>query len=145
MFKKSAYICMTANKKGVDISMEVSRLQSSPPRTVQPNENHQTRHVEQSFVIETTTHQETAKHTKDKEEKPLARVEMQSMVDGMNKFLEPSKTTVQFELHDKLDRYYVKLVDSETKELVREIPPEKMLDMYAQMAEFMGFLVDEKI
>ncbi|GEM01968.1 flagellar protein FlaG [Halolactibacillus halophilus] len=125
--------------------MEVSRLQSSPPRTVQPNENHQTRHVEQSFVIETDTHQDATKHMKDRKEQPLARVEMESMVDGMNKFLEPSKTSIKFELHDKLDRYYVKVVDSETKELVREIPPEKMLDMYAQMAEFMGFLVDEKI
>ena len=145
MFKKSAYICMTANKKGVDISMEVSRLQSSHPRTVQPNENNQTRHVEQSFVIETSTHQETTKHSKHKEQKPLERAEMESMVEGMNNFLEPSNTTIKFELHDKLDRYYVKLVDRETKELVREIPPEKMLDMYAQMAEFMGFLVDEKI
>ncbi len=96
-------------------------------------------------MIETSTHQETAKQTKHKEQKPLERAEMESMVEGMNKFLEPSNTTIQFELHDKLDRYYVKLVDRETKELVREIPPEKMLDMYAQMAEFMGFLVDEKI
>lgn len=125
--------------------MEVSRLASSHPQTVQPNENHQTRHVEQSFVIEANTHHETAKQTADKEQKPLEKREIESMIEGLNKFLETSRTTIQFELHDKLDRYYVKLVDSETKELVREIPPEKMLDMYAQMAEFMGFLVDEKI
>ncbi|MFP3361912.1 flagellar protein FlaG, partial [Planococcus sp. SIMBA_143] len=50
----------------------------------------------------------------------------------------------KFELHDKLEKYYVTVVDSETKEVIKEIPPKKFLDMYAQMAEFMGILIDEK-
>ncbi|GEN56554.1 hypothetical protein GCM10012290_11840 [Halolactibacillus alkaliphilus] len=124
--------------------MELGRLITSHPSTVQPNENHQTRHVEQSFVIESNTQQETTKqkHTK---EPTLDRAQVESMIEGLNDFLEPLETSLKFELHDKLDRYYVKVVDSKTDELVREIPPEKMLDMYAQMFEFMGFIVDEKI
>lgn len=75
----------------------------------------------------------------------ISRAEVESMVEGMNEFLEPLNTSIKYELHDKLDRYYVKIVDSATNELVREIPPEKMLDMYAAMAEFMGLMVDERI
>lgn len=73
------------------------------------------------------------------------RAKMESMVEGLNEFLEPVETSVRFELHDKLERYYVTVVDKNTDEVVREIPPEKMLDMYAAMAEFMGILVDEKV
>ncbi|SDC58247.1 flagellar protein FlaG [Pelagirhabdus alkalitolerans] len=73
------------------------------------------------------------------------RADIESMVDGLNEFLEPVRTSIKFEMHDKLERYYVKVVDSQTEELIREIPPEDMLDMYAAMAEFMGFIVDEKI
>lgn len=73
------------------------------------------------------------------------RAKMESMVEGLNEFLEPVETSVRFELHDKLERYYVTVVDKNTDEVVREIPPEKMLDMYAAMAEFMGILVDKKV
>lgn len=124
--------------------MEIGRLVTSHPSAVQPNETHQTRQVEQSFVIEPNTQQETTKQTHTKEP-TLDRMQVESMIEGLNDFLEPLKTSLKFELHDKLDRYYVKVVDSKTDELVREIPPEKMLDMYAQMFEFMGFIVDEKI
>ncbi|UOQ85191.1 flagellar protein FlaG [Gracilibacillus salinarum] len=71
--------------------------------------------------------------------------QLKSMVDGLNSFLEPSNTSIKYELHDKLDRYYVTIVDRETKEVVKEIPPKKLLDVYASMAELMGFIVDEKI
>jgi flagellar protein FlaG len=59
--------------------------------------------------------------------------------------MKPIRTNLKFELHEKLDDYYVKVIDRETKEVIKEIPPEKMLDMYAAMAEFMSFLTDEKV
>lgn len=66
-------------------------------------------------------------------------------VDKMNSFLEPTRRNLKFELHEKLDKYYVSVIDSSTNEVIKEIPPKKMLDMYAEMAEFMGILVDRKI
>lgn len=77
--------------------------------------------------------------------KLVERADIEGMVEGLNDFLEPINTSIRFVLHDKLDRYYVKVIDSQTEELVREIPSEQMLDMYAAMAEFMGLIVDEKI
>jgi flagellar protein FlaG len=35
-------------------------------------------------------------------------------------------------------------VDSNTKEVIREIPSEKILDMFASMLELAGLLVDER-
>ena len=66
-------------------------------------------------------------------------------MEKMNDFLSPTRRNLKFELHDKLERYYVSVVDSDTDEVIKEIPPKKFLDMYAAMAEYMGILVDKKI
>ncbi|WP_181347267.1 flagellar protein FlaG [Thalassobacillus sp. CUG 92003] len=73
------------------------------------------------------------------------KTDYEQVVESLNEFLEPTDTSLKFEFHDKLERYYVTLVDKQTDEVVKEIPPKKMLDVYAAMAEFMGFIVDEKI
>ncbi|SER81385.1 flagellar protein FlaG [Gracilibacillus ureilyticus] len=75
----------------------------------------------------------------------LSKENAKSMVDGLNSFLEPTNTNIRYEYHEKLERYYVTVVNSDTDEVVKEIPPKKLLDVYAGMAELMGFIVDEKI
>ncbi|WP_077307537.1 flagellar protein FlaG [Terribacillus halophilus] len=71
--------------------------------------------------------------------------EIEKKVETMNQVLESAHTNLKFELHEELERYYVAVVDSETQEVIKEIPPKKLLDAYAKMAEFMGLLVDERI
>lgn len=70
---------------------------------------------------------------------------IEEVIQGMNKFLEPTHTSLKFQFHEKLNEYYVSIVDDKTKEVVREIPPKKLLDMYAAMTEFLGLIVDKKI
>lgn len=71
--------------------------------------------------------------------------DIEKVIETMNQFLEPTHTNMKFELHEELDRYFVTVVDSDTQEVIKEIPPKKLLDGYAKMAEFMGLLVDKKI
>lgn len=66
-------------------------------------------------------------------------------IEGLNQFLKPANTSLHFQLHDELDKYYVQLVDKETEEVIKEIPSEKLLDIYANMLESIGLLVDHKI
>lgn len=70
--------------------------------------------------------------------------QLEKIVDNFNDLI-PSHTSLKFELHEKLEKYYVKVIDDKTKEVVKEIPSKKMLDMYAAMKEFLGLMVDEKI
>ncbi len=73
------------------------------------------------------------------------RVEVETVVTKMNDFIEPLQTNLKFVLHDELNEYYVTIVNPDTNEVIREIPPKKMLDMYAAMAELMGLFIDRKI
>ena len=55
-----------------------------------------------------------------------------------NEFLKPINTSLQLQFHDKLGEYYVAVINSETKEVVKEFPPKKMLVLYASTAENLG-------
>lgn len=79
------------------------------------------------------------------EQQQLPAVKAEQMTDSMNKFLETVNTQLRFKFHEKLNEYYVTLVDSKTEEVVREIPSKKLMDIHAAMREFVGLLVDRKI
>jgi flagellar protein FlaG len=70
---------------------------------------------------------------------------LEKVISAMNDMLEPAHTSSKFVLHEKLNDYYVQIVDEVTKEVVKEIPNKKFLDMYAEMIDFMGIFVDKKI
>lgn len=75
----------------------------------------------------------------------VPKEKLEGVVEELNKFLDQTHTSLKFQYHEKLQEYYVTLVDDKTKEVVREIPPKKMLDFYAAMTEFLGLIVDKKI
>jgi flagellar protein FlaG len=79
------------------------------------------------------------------EEEIIPKEKLEEIVKGMNEFLQPSHTSLKFELHDELKEYYVQIIDERTNEIIREIPPKKLLDIYAAMMEFVGLIVDKKI
>lgn len=49
-----------------------------------------------------------------------------------------------FGVHDRTNRITIKIVDKDTKEVLKEYPPEKTLDMIAKVWEMAGLMVDEK-
>ena len=53
-------------------------------------------------------------------------------------------TSCEFGIHDATNRVTIKIVDKDTQEVIREVPPEKTLDMIAKVWELAGLLVDEK-
>ncbi len=56
-----------------------------------------------------------------------------------------SKEEAIFGVHEDTNRIMIKIVDKDTKEIVKEFPPEKTLDMIAKVWEIAGILVDEKL
>ena len=78
---------------------------------------------------------------KDKE---FRERQVRMSVDKLNKFLAGEDVHVVYERHDKLNSIMIKIVNNETKEVVMELPPEKILDMVANMCEMVGIIVDKK-
>jgi flagellar protein FlaG len=68
--------------------------------------------------------------------------QIKKAVDEINKKANNSEAI--FGIHEATNRVTIKLVDKETKEVIKELPPEKTLDMIAKVWEMAGLLVDEK-
>ncbi|MBP1042006.1 flagellar protein FlaG [Vagococcus sp. BWB3-3] len=64
-------------------------------------------------------------------------------IDDANRFLVGKNTKFSYSVHEGTGRTVVKLVDIETEEVVREIPPQKFLDAIANLWEMAGILVDK--
>lgn len=79
------------------------------------------------------------------EEQEISKDKLQNAVDTVNEFLQVNHNASKFVLHDGLDRYFVQVVNTQTDEVVKEIPPKKLLDAFYEMQKLLGMIVDEKI
>ena len=76
------------------------------------------------------------------EEQLAYRDENKKAVEAFNKKFGSSEAI--FGIHEATNRVTIKIVDKDTKEVIKELPPEKTLDMIAKVWEMAGILVDEK-
>lgn len=67
---------------------------------------------------------------------------MKRKISEINKKL--NNTECQYGIHEETQRVTLKLIDKESKEVIREFPAEKTLEMIAKVWEMAGLLVDEK-
>ena len=70
--------------------------------------------------------------------------DIKKAVGEINNKIKQTHTSCQYSYHEDTNRISIKVIDDETSEVIREIPPEKTLDMIAKMLELEGILVDEK-
>ncbi|NLW27829.1 flagellar protein FlaG [Acetivibrio saccincola] len=86
------------------------------------------------------------KVTKD-EDQNYSDVTAKEIIDAIekaNKAIIGARTQLEFSIHEGTKEILVKVINTETKEVIREIPSEKILDMVAKMWELAGILVDER-
>lgn len=69
---------------------------------------------------------------------------LKKMIAEMNKKINNSNEEAVFGVHEETNRIMIKILDKDTKEVIKEFPPEKTLDMIARLWEMAGILVDEK-
>ncbi|QZY54292.1 flagellar protein FlaG [Crassaminicella profunda] len=70
--------------------------------------------------------------------------ELKEAIEKSCKGLNMDNTTLEISIHEKTKQIMAKIVDKETKEVIREIPSEKIVDMIQAMIERAGLFVDKK-
>lgn len=68
--------------------------------------------------------------------------QIRKAVEQLNKNMSHSEAV--FGIHEATNRVTIKIVDKDTKEVIKELPPEKTLDMIAKVWELAGIMVDER-
>ncbi|MCX7748487.1 MAG: flagellar protein FlaG [Clostridia bacterium] len=80
----------------------------------------------------------------EKKELPIAEKVVIDAIERANKAIMGANRKFEFSIHEKTKQIMIKVIDSDTNEIIREIPPEKTLDMVAKMWEMAGIVVDER-
>lgn len=124
--------------------MEIYSLTNSPSavRSISSQKDSRTPMNQEQKMLQ----DDELSHKKDTQQDQRTKKEkVEEAIKVINEFIQPSQTAIKFEMHEKLDEYYVKVIDERTKEVIREIPSKKLLDLYAAMKDFIGLIVDKKI
>lgn len=90
-----------------------------------------------SDIKSTEIHADTNRHR-------YKREDLDRAVEEVNKILLDRNDRFEFRVHERTGRIMVKLVDNDTDEIIKEIPPEKILDLVASIWDLVGILVDER-
>lgn len=109
--------------------------------------------VEQNMVLDPTTAKIKEVEGRDNqgsdsgspsfsEQQKANHEQIKKAVEQLNKNMSHSEAV--FGIHDETNRVTIKIVDKDTKEVIKELPPEKTLDMIAKAWELAGILVDER-
>lgn len=130
---------MSIQAQGTTVSKNASteKVAATPENAVQPVQ-----------AIDTTTPivenvQSKGQNNQGEQSKEQASKEqIRKAVENLNKKMEHSEAV--FGIHDDTNRVTIKIVDKDTKEVIKELPPEKTLDMIARVWEMAGILVDER-
>lgn len=112
---------------------------STPNASVQ-NLNNNTRIENKSNPSQVNN---VAKTTETKESQ-VNEKEVQAAVDKLNKLLEGKETHVEYERIGRAKHMGIRIVNTQTKEVIQELPPRKIVEMIDKLCELAGIMVDEK-
>lgn len=79
------------------------------------------------------------------EEKKYSEKEVIDIIEKSNYEFVAYDRRCEFSVHEKTKQIMIKVVNTVTDEVIRELPPEKVLDRVAGFLEISGILVDKKI
>lgn len=80
----------------------------------------------------------------EKADFPISEKKVTEAIDKVNKVLAETSRRFEVSVHEATHEIMVKVIDSNTNEVIREIPPKKILDLVAKMMEMAGLIVDER-
>jgi len=85
-----------------------------------------------------------SKQEKGQKDNATTDRQIKAAISKANTKMKFQRTRCEFSYHEETRRVSIKVLDNDTEEVIREIPPEEALEMLAKMWELAGLLVDEK-
>ena len=83
----------------------------------------------------------TSADANSEQQQQVTNEQIKKAVEKLNMM---SHSEAVFGIHEATNRITIKIIDKDTKKVIKELPPEKTLDMIAKVWELAGILVDEK-
>lgn len=114
---------------------QVKQMEETTKKSAQPT---------QTNMSATAASSEAKNTAKNRQVEESVTSKMKDAIDKVNQKIVPTKTKCEFSYHEDTKRVSIKVIDQETEEVIKEIPPEETLDMLSKIWELAGILVDER-
>lgn len=70
--------------------------------------------------------------------------ELRAAVEKIQEFVSSTASDIKFSIDEESGRTVVRVVDSETQEVIRQIPSQEMLDLAQALDKLQGLLIKQK-
>jgi len=80
----------------------------------------------------------------DKTPLPASSTDMETVVSTLNKLVAPAAQALQFSIDDKSGRTVVKVIDTETHQVLRQVPSEEAIAISRALDKLRGLLIHEQ-
>lgn len=96
--------------------------------------------------ISVKTKEKEGIYTNDKKVNKTSRYEdnPDKLMEELNKVFKTLNREFKYDIHEKTRRVMISVKDTETGDIIRQIPSEESLDFFAKTLEMAGLLVDQK-
>jgi flagellar protein FlaG len=75
---------------------------------------------------------------------PVSQEQLIKAIERAIKAVQGPETSLQFSVHKETKMITAKVINKETGQVIREVPPEKTLDLIANLWKVAGILIDER-
>jgi len=101
-------------------------------------------HVQSNKQENKTCSEDMTRGLAKEEDKPSKEV-LEQAIEQANQTMHIYRINLQFKLHEESGEFFVQVINSQTQEVIREVPPEWVLDRVAYFKKMIGLIVDEII
>jgi len=83
------------------------------------------------------------KLTKDRQDKePMDEQSVSLITKELNELMDKINCNLKFQYHKEVDLMSVQMIDKDTEEVLKEFPPEDMIDNMSKAKEWIGAFID---
>ena len=68
-----------------------------------------------------------------------------NMTETFNKLMDKINVNLEFNYNKEVDMFNVKMIDKETREVIKEFPPEEMIENMIKAKDWLGAFIDKAI
>ena len=77
------------------------------------------------------------------EREPMDEESVSYMMQELNELMSKINCNLEFQYHKEVNMMSVRMLDKKTHEVIKEVPPEEMLDQMAKAREWLGAFLDK--
>ena len=85
------------------------------------------------------------KNDKGEDNIDVSKIDMQDLVNSLNKEASSYGERIAFTYNEKAHSVIMRVIDSKTSEVIREIPAKDAVKLVESIKEYLGMIIDEKM